>query len=56
MHWLNDKSFIILFLIKLLAEVIHLLREDPSLREKVIFSWEDFGHSHKIPRQIILSR
>jgi hypothetical protein len=49
MHWFHYKGFVVLLLIELLAEVVHLLRQDPSLREKVVLTRENFGHAHQIP-------
>ena len=46
MNWLHNESFIVLLFIELLAEIIHLLRKDPCLREEVKFIWKDFSHSH----------
>lgn len=55
MHWFHDESLIVLFFVELLPEIIHLLREDPGLREEIIVVWEHFSHSHEISTEIILS-
>ena len=46
MHWFDYKSLVVLFLIKLLAKIVHLLREDPCLGEEIVLSGENFGHPH----------
>ena len=55
MHWFDYKGLVILLLIELLAEVVHLLGQDPGLREEVVLTRENFGHAHQIPREVILA-
>lgn len=55
MNWFHNESLIVLFLVKLLPEIIHLLRKYPRLREEIIVVWENFSHSHEISAEIIFS-
>lgn len=55
MHWFYNKGLVIFLLIKLLPKIIHLLWQDPGLREEIIFVRKYFGHPHKIPAQVILA-
>lgn len=42
-------------LLKMISEIVAVIREHPSLREKVIFLWKEFIHSHQISSKHILS-
>lgn len=55
MDWLDYEGFIVFLFVKLLSEVVHLLREHPSLRKEVIIVWEYFRHPHEISAKIIFS-
>lgn len=46
MHGLDYEGLIVLFLIKLLSEIVHLLGEDPGLREEIVLVGEHLRHPH----------
>jgi hypothetical protein len=52
---LDYEGFIVFLFVKLLSEVVHLLREYPSLRKEVVIVWEYFRHPHEISTKIIFS-
>ena len=55
MHWLYNEGLIVFLFIKLLSEVIHLLRKNPSLWEEIVFIWENFSHAHQVAAEVVLS-
>lgn len=56
MHWFDYESLVIFLFVELLPEIIHLLRENPCLWEKVVLIGEYLGHPHEVSAEVILAR